>query len=387
MDTIYDKNSQCWSLMLTMSIIEYIDLINKTYAAKGGIEGQRDVLRTTTSKRIRTRMVKDIANGAVLPPIVIGTTLPDNEFDKIERNQINSILDLPSESLNDLSIIDGMQRTASLIEATTKNSDIFHNKIRVELWAAKSVNSLIYRMLVLNTGQVPWTLSRQLSVVYAPLVKDIEKNVPGISRVITPEESGRRSASGQYQSHHLVELYIAFSTRKTTFDTKESLSDEFSKLDFVENIPEQNEENLFYKSLEILSALDHSFSRFESCESLKFKKGRNIFDSQPARIGLLVALGLEIMGRPGSNIAKDVQKEKTQSLVDQSKKLSRNLNSMSKEDLGDFLRLDILSEILDRKTGQVGRFERGVFSSAFRALIEESFNVMSMEVCWRAHDE
>lgn len=38
-----------------------------------------------------------------------------------------------------------------------------------EFWLAKSVRALVYRMLVLNTGQVPWTLSRQLGVVFEPL--------------------------------------------------------------------------------------------------------------------------------------------------------------------------------------------------------------------------
>jgi hypothetical protein len=52
--------------------------------------------------------------------------------------------------------------------------------------------------------------------------------------------------------------------------------------------------------------------------------------------------------------------------------------------LGEFLKLDVLSEVLDRKVGQVGRYERTVFNEAFKVLIDEEFNVPNMEPCWRA---
>ena len=58
---------------------------------------------------------------------------------------------------------------------------------------------------------------------------------------------------------------------------------------------------------------------------------------------------------------------------------------MTTEELGDFLRLDVLSETLDKRVGQVGRYERGVFFEAFSVLIAEAFDVPNMEPCWRAN--
>ncbi len=57
---------------------------------------------------------------------------------------------------------------------------------------------------------------------------------------------------------------------------------------------------------------------------------------------------------------------------------------MDQELLGDFLRLDVLNEVLDKRVGQVGRYERLVFSEAFKVLIEEDFSLDNMEPCWRA---
>jgi hypothetical protein len=72
--------------------------------------------------------------------------------------------------------------------------------------------------------------------VYAPLLEEIKKNVPEINRVFSPESPGRRVAPGEFASDALVELYISFSLRKTNIDTREALSDEFSRLDFVDNL-------------------------------------------------------------------------------------------------------------------------------------------------------
>ncbi|ODR25444.1 hypothetical protein BHQ19_12140 [Mycolicibacterium porcinum] len=64
--------------------------------------------------------------------------------------------------------------------------------------------------------------------------------------------------------------------------------------------------------------------------------------------------------------------------------LVERLNRFDQQDLGDFLRLDVLDEVLDKRVGQVGRYERSVFSEAFKVLIEEGFVVDNMEPCWRA---
>ncbi len=85
---------------------------------------------------------------------------------------------IPEESLRTLAIIDAMQRTAAILEAAAEDETVLRRNLRVEFWLATSIRAMIYRMLVLNTGQVPWTISRQLSVVFAPLLEKIKRNVP-----------------------------------------------------------------------------------------------------------------------------------------------------------------------------------------------------------------
>jgi hypothetical protein len=284
-----------------------------------------------------------------------------------------------------LSIIDGMQRTEALMEACKIDKKILSGRIRVDFWLAKSVRALVYRMLVLNTGQVPWNLARQLSVVYSPLLREIKDNVPSIERIITPDKPGRRIGGGQFSSEALIELFMAFSLRKTNIDTRESLSEEFSRLDLVANVADEKVQKYFYKTLSSMAKLDIAFDRLDVASQGRFGRGRDIFSSQPARIGYIVAVSQYVLGKVGLEKTSSERSARMRSLVKDADALTKKLASCSIKDLKAFLRLDVLSEMLDRKVGQVGRYERAVFYDAFKLLIEERFSVPDMEPCWRAN--
>lgn len=382
MDWLYDDRTQCWSVLTTLSVASYISLVDEAHAAQGALKGQRGVLTTTTAKRIRSRMVEDLKKGAVLPPIVIGAVLEKRGFNTLPKLEAGNIEEFLPTAHGSLSIIDGMQRTAALKEAFSEHIELGVRGVRVEFWLTNNVRAMIYRMLVLNTSQVPWTISRQLSVVFAPLLDEIKRNVDDLDKVTSPDNPGRRVAPAQYSSDDLVELYIAFSLRKTAVDTKEAISDEFSRLDFVDNLADESFQNHFYTALSMLARLDVAFGQYLGQEDSH--SGRFIFDRQPARIGLIVALGISVLGRPGADRSATQRMSRMEELEAAQRGLVGRLHGMSSEQLEDFLRLDVLREVLDKKVGQVGRYERSVFSEAFKVLVEEEFDLGNMEQCWRA---
>lgn len=369
--------------MTSMTVRDYLGLASDAHAAQGGLAGQRGVMATTTAKRIRDRMVEDLKKGATLPPVVIGAVLSESDFEALPPSgQADDPLGfLPSDHAS-LSIIDGMQRTAALQEAFADRPEVGDGTVRVEFWLTNNVRAMIYRMLILNTGQVPWTISRQLSVVYAPLLAEIKEKVPEIDKITTPDQPGRRVGPAQYSSDALVELYIAFSLRKPGIDTKEALSDEFSRLDFVDNLANEGFQDQFYGVLSMLGRLDKAFARFDGDEGRP--SGRFIFDRQPARVGFIVALGVAILGRPGADRPQEERVARLGALNQSANDLISRLNDMNPGSLGEFLKTDVLEELLNRRVGQVGRYERGVFTEAFKVLIEESFEVSNLEQCWRA---
>lgn len=384
MDWILDRRTDCWSVLTTMKVRDYIALVSDAHANQGGIPGQRDVLKTTTAKRIRMRMVNDIRAGALLPPVVIGAVVSDDIFKSLPNEGTTNVADfLPTEN-GTLSIIDGMQRTGAMIEAIDVDKGVLEHPVRVEFWLAQSVRAMIYRMLVLNTGQVPWSLGRQLSVVYAPLLKEVAANVTNLDKVFTPNNPGRRRGPAQYSSDVLVELYLAFSLRKTNTEAKEALSEEFSRLDFVENVSEVNFQSHFYHALTLMSELDVAFSQYETGTSSRLSKGRNIFDSQPARIGFMAAVAQHALGRPGLDRDPDDRDARMAEIMKDGAKLVNRLAGETADGVGRFLALDILSDVLHKRVGQVGRYERTVYFDAFKVLVEEHFALETMEPCWRA---
>jgi hypothetical protein len=386
MDWLHDRRTDCLSGLVKLTTGQYLELVKDAHEQRGGIAGQRDVLKTTTAKRIRERMISDIRAGAVLPPVVIGVVVDAaTKATLTGAKPMGQEAFISSVSKDRLSIIDGMQRTASLIEAGSIDSGVFAREMRVEFWVAPSVRALIYRMLVLNTGQVPWTLARQLSVVYSPLLDEMKTNVKSLERVFTPDKPGRRVAGGQFSSDSLIELYLAFSLRKTNIDARESLSEEFSRLDFVDNLSDDSFQGYFYQTLSMLVELDISFDKYDDkTTSGRFLRGKDVFGSQPARIGFVVAVAQYVVGRPGLERTASDRDERIRSTTKNASALAVRLSKLDKSSLGEFLKLDVLSEILDKRVGQVGRYERTVFYEAFKVLIEEKFDIPNMEPCWRA---
>lgn len=390
---LFDNRVKCWSLMTTMKVREYLELVELAYSKRGGLKYQRDALTTTSGRRIRARMVNDITQGAILPPVVLGIVVKDDELEKINQQSFDDTEKaIFGEWRECVSIIDGMQRTTALQDATKNKPEVAESVVRVECWVSSKTDSLIYRMLVLNTGQVPWNLKRQLQVVYAPLVDELEAHV-NFERLLNPDNAERRTKGGEFSPESLIEAYLAFGLRKTDIDTQESLAEEFSRLDMAEAIATEKYSHYFYPVVQLLVDLDKAFSRLDQLDeeldetvgSSKFRSGRHIFDSQPARIGFVVACSLAILGRLGSDRSSDESRATLLEIDAGARKLMERLSTLSNEELRMFLGLDVLSErVQGQKRSAIGRFERSFFETAFKVLIEVKFELPTLEVCWRA---
>jgi hypothetical protein len=78
-------------------------------------------------------MVADLQLGAVLPPVVIGAVVDEQLFSSFPKSAATSIADVLSPAdAQTLSIIDGMQRTAAILEAATVDSAVRDSRLRVE---------------------------------------------------------------------------------------------------------------------------------------------------------------------------------------------------------------------------------------------------------------
>lgn len=394
---IKDNRSECYSIMGVTNIEEYINYVKSVYENRGGISGQRDALKSSSAIKIRKRMIKDIGRGTVLPPIVIGLLLSNEAFDKIsEVVEIGNTLSaefvsslVGNVSAENISLIDGMQRTTAIIESLTVDNSIADNKIRIEFWVVRNINNLIYRMLILNTGQVPWNMRRQLEVLFSPIKETISTRIPSAT-IYSIDDERRRSASSQFQGNDIIEMFLAFGSRKEKIELKERIAEEFTRLDFIETSDKNNLMDYFIRCFDMLNNLDAELGKIKDESEYdgkkpKFFNGYDLFSSQPARIGFMVALATKILGRPGTDKDANLQDASLVKIESNFKALIGKINSIEEKELPEFLSFNVLNEIIDKPSSKVGDFERTFFKEAFTALIEQDFQIDNFESCWRAY--
>jgi len=396
---IEDKRINCISILTRMRISKYITLVNRISEGSGGLEGQRATLRTRTAKRIRERMVQDIAEGAVLPPVVIGLTIDGQQEAKLKATENAEELFQWLDNANEdrISIIDGMQRTAAIKEALDVNPEIKQSEIRVEIWVAQRINSLIYRMLILNTGQVPWELDRQLETIYRPFLFQVKQELDGDVEIFTRDDKRRRVSHGQFQGSKIIELFLIFTTRKLEVDIKDKVAEDFTKLDTVEAIAHDDFVQYFIRVLRIIVRFDRVFSKFNSSNSSprqevddldkeRFKWGKDIFQSVPALAGFCCACAVYLFDEPGFPIEWETVPKRIQEVEKRTSALKESLETKTGDEIKEFLQIDLLENSLSRKSGQVGRFEREFFYHAFHVFIRKAdqLDKVTMEPCWRA---
>ncbi|SEF20251.1 hypothetical protein ABL840_06340 [Variovorax sp. NFACC27] len=392
MDTIFleDTRVNCLSGLGHLDVKDYLSLVNDVYKENGGIAGQRAPLKTKTGINIRKRMIDDIKRGAILPPIVIGAVVPAAIFDQAlacASNEDFSNL-IKSIDRSALSIIDGMQRTTALDAAVGEaESGKFNKTIRIDFWLAKSIDSLVYRMLVLNTGQVPWDIKRQLETIYKQILVVIGEAIPNID-VFNIDEKERRSGAGQYRATRIVELFLAFTSRKPHIEIKEKVAEDFARMEATEATSNEQALPAFIETMKLLAALDEGFASTATPheyidESTRFKEGRDIFTSAPASIAFSAAAAQYLLGKPGYPFEFSELTEKLEALRKSVLTITSKIaEASSKADFIDYL---TLNQKISARSGRIGEYEREFFFRAFEHMFAHAEDLQTLTPCWSAY--
>jgi hypothetical protein len=373
------------SIMTTMTVAEYLALTEPAYKRRGAVEGQREALATSTAIRIRNRMADDLRRGAVLPPVVVGVLVDTNVVKGAGALTAEALrAALKSMEPDAISIIDGMQRTTVLRE---NREALVGRSLRTEIWLSDKTSSLTYRMLILNTGQVPWNLRRQIEVINASLITEIVKSLRDggdlRTEVYRIDDKRRRFNPGEYQANDVVEMYLAFGLRKPQVDKESVLVDQFSRLDMIEAVSNETFLPSFTTVFRQLIALDRALGRVGDTKLKRFALGRSLFDSQPACVGFMAAAAQKVFGRPGADKDNEEREKSLTQITERSSALIKKMNEMPADALAGFVDFQLLEEVLSKQTSKVGEFERGLFTEAFRLLFEEGPGLKSLAPCWR----
>ena len=159
-----DRKVDSLNIQFLIDIASYVNIAKK-------ITGNNHFQRNRVNKggSVYELLKQDIKDGCIIPPIVLASITEDAvSSDGFNNDKLTAVL---SES-NDLRILDGLQRTYSLIEVYDENKQYFDGLqdsylVRMEIYLAISDIGILYRMLTLNTGQTPMTLRHQLEILFS----------------------------------------------------------------------------------------------------------------------------------------------------------------------------------------------------------------------------
>lgn len=388
LETNFDMRSECLSILTTMQLKEYKSIVYPSFSQGGNLDGQRNVIkRSSVASKIRKRMNDDFIAGAIFPHVVIGVLVSSEEFCRVKAD--SNLFNPNSFQSDSISVIDGMQRSNIYFTNFDKHEE---RDIRVEFWVSDKTVKLLYRMLVLNTGQVPWNTRRQIEVIFSSLSKTIIENTvsqnPDLKdhiEIISVDDGKRRTQAGKYHKSTMIELYLGFNTRKVKVDVNDELADEFQRFDMMESIDRDFSFDIFVNVFSNLCKLDIVFSNCNStAEDGQFKEGKDIFSSVPACLGFTVACAEYIMGKIPVERTDEVKKEKIQKLSDQ---INKATSIIEKNYCSDFLALESLNDVVAQlPKNRIGDEMRNYFKQVFSEFLkyDEIDEISSMEAFWRS---
>lgn len=196
-----DRKVNSQNIQFLMDIGSYAELANNVI---NNNPYQRN--RVSKSGSIYNLLREDLLKECIIPPIVLASTSELREGSSSEE-----LLDEVLADHGNLKILDGLQRSLSIIDVYNNNNDFFDNLeepylIRVEAYLSISDTGILYRMLTLNTGQTPMTLRHQLEILFS---KYVDGDLDGVRILREVDETSVKSID-DYRFSDLIEGYSSF---------------------------------------------------------------------------------------------------------------------------------------------------------------------------------
>lgn len=192
---------------LEIELGEYVEIAKKIILNN---EFQRR--RVKASPTIYSLLKEDLMRGCIVPPIVLATTENDKSSTKPD------VMKILQEKPEFLLILDGLQRTASMIDLVTdltsqnRTADLnrlLKHTLRLEVYAGINRIGVLYRMLTLNTGQTPMSLRQQVEILFL----DYARIPLGDIRLIRESDGQAPLAIGQYSFKAVIDGFSSYLER------------------------------------------------------------------------------------------------------------------------------------------------------------------------------
>lgn len=171
--------------------------------------------RIKTSKTVYSLLKDDLKQGCIMPPLVLA--IAQNDFIDPQNIKSEDLLEYMKKHTNEVLILDGLQRTYTLIDAAAeiqeenpeKYADFLTYMLRLEIYIGINKFGILYRMLTLNTGQTPMTARHQLEMLYKDL---LYTDIGGI-RLVTDVMDSPDPSKYEFAFKNVIDGFNSFLNR------------------------------------------------------------------------------------------------------------------------------------------------------------------------------
>jgi hypothetical protein len=187
-----------------INVSKYLNFIGDDFD-KFGIQRKRE------SHKGYARLKNDIKQGAIIPPITLALKPEEVKvFEPLLRAKQTEKLEALLNKNAKVYILDGLQRT-HIINDITEEGFTFNEdqNLLLEFWFEKDMGNLIYRLIVLNSGQKPMSMRHQVELLFMTMQDKLKKDIPGLI-MYNEREKKSRDGSEQFPFDRIVSGYHSF---------------------------------------------------------------------------------------------------------------------------------------------------------------------------------
>jgi len=267
-----DHRTQTDVIYAQILLKEYFDLIGENY-------NKFDLQRKKEKHKGYKRLKSDIQNGALIPSITLAVD-PNVAIDLVKIIDKGNKVEITKsiEKIKDnLYILDGLQRThliKELIDSEVKFHD--NQKLLLEIWVEPEIKHLVYRLIVLNSGQKPMSMRHQIELLFTTMRSTLEKEVSDLNILVENEED-KRSKALEFPFERLVTAYYSFLTKSPEIDKSTVVSQRLVEEQIMDGTEEYLSDSFktFIEYLKKYCELD--LELFRLCNNTGLKSFRNWF--------------------------------------------------------------------------------------------------------------
>jgi hypothetical protein len=348
-----------------IKISDYLDLVGNDF-------DRFEIQRKRQDPKKYTRLKEDIKKGALLPAITLAinpSKVSDFLIDVEERKSGNLISNLIKSS--DIYILDGLQRSY-IIKDLVDEGVVFNEnqKLLIEIWFEAKIDHLIYRLIVLNSGQKPMSMRHQVELLFTTLKTEIEEAIPDL-KIYVEKDGQIRSQAMKFSFDRIVNAFYSFLTKSPEVKRDNLIVKKLNEDDILSsNEKELNANyNYFIGYLSKYCALDTSMYHIHSSitESIGFK---NWLADENTLKGFFAAVG---------RYSSDEKK------IDRINIALDKLILKAQQGSADPLHLNVFNELktgIDSKKYNVGSETRRLIMDGFREFFIDEGDI-EFDECWK----